>query len=100
MAVSWPALAEVKQYLDVGSDDFDGTADNTRLTRALAAAIQRVKLDVGWIPATDVLTEQLAQAAFRAAVVIASSDEGMTSLDHDERYQELLKGYRRSFGIA
>jgi hypothetical protein len=100
MAVSWPALDEVKQYLDVGSDDFDGTADNTRLTRALAAAIQRVKLDVGWIPATDVLTEQLAQAAFRAAVVIASSDEGMTSLDHDERYQALLKGYRRSFGIA
>jgi hypothetical protein len=94
MAVDWPALAEVKQYLDVGSDDFDGTADNTRLTRALAAAIQRVKLDVGWIP------EQLAQAAFRAAVVIASSDEGMTSLDHDERYQALLKGYRRSFGIA
>ena len=44
----WPELDELKQVFDVTSTDWDGDDyDPTRLTRLLAAAIARVKQDVG-----------------------------------------------------
>lgn len=100
MAVAWPDLAELKQALDVDSTDFDGDEDDTRLTRALGSAIDRVKTDVVWDDATDAVTERLAQAAFRAAVLIATTNEGIAALDRDEKYAALLKGYRKRWGIA
>lgn len=99
---AWPELDELKQVLDVTSDDWDGEYDGTRLTRLLAAAIDRVKGDVGdWDEYTDEPDDNLASAALRMAELMALKPElaaavGMT----DPTYSRLLYGRRRKFGIA
>ena len=49
--IDWPQLDELKQVLDVESDDWDGSEDSgegpTRLTSLLQVAIAKVKQDVG-----------------------------------------------------
>ena len=49
--IDWPQLDELKQVLDVESDDWDGSEDSgdgpTRLTSLLQTAIAKVKQDVG-----------------------------------------------------
>jgi len=105
----WPLVAELKQLLDVTSDDWDD-----ELERQLAAAVAQVKTDVGaWDEAEDVPDESLAQAAIRLAVLLRAnadfdSSQGgsqrfaavATSLSNDPIYKRLLKGHHRRFGIA
>jgi hypothetical protein len=105
--VAWPALDELKQVLDVTSDDWDGEGpsgdeeDTTRLSRLLAAAIERVKTDVGnWDEDEDEPTERLSQAALRMAELLALRPETAASAINDPTYYRLLKGYRRVFGIS
>lgn len=105
MAIDWPQLDELKQVLDVESDDWDGTANDyggeTRLTRLLAAAIEKVKLDVGdWNEYVDVPDDNLAQAALRMAELIALRPGAAIGTVADPTYQRLLFGHRRKFGIA
>lgn len=100
-SVNWPELDELKQVLDVTSDDWDGDVDDTRLTRLLSAAIDRVKLDVGaWDVLTDEPDESLAQAALRMAELMALRPEAAVSVINDPTYERLLYGHRRRFGIA
>ncbi len=102
--VEWPELDELKQVLDVDSNDWDGDMDDTRLTRLLAAAIARVKIDVGhWDEYEDVPDDALAQAALRMAELMAQrpdSSVNETVLASDPVYRALFKGHRRVFGIA
>lgn len=102
----WPDAAELKQVLNVDSDDWDTTLD-----RVLAAAIRRVKSDVGqWDEDTDVPTDSMAQAALRMAELMAerpqvvaglgSQSQAAASLSKDPTYLSLLVGQRRSFGIG
>lgn len=105
MALDWPQLDELKQVLDVDSDDWDGAANDyggpTRLTRLLAAAIERVKLDVGdWDEYVDVPDDNLAQAALRMAELLALRPGAAAYASADPTYQKLLFGHRRKFGIA
>jgi hypothetical protein len=101
MAIDWPQLAELKQVLDVESQDWDGDEDLTRLTRIQAAAIAKVKLDVGdWDEYVDVPDEMLAHAALRLAELIALKPEVAAGVVDDKTYQTLLVGHRRSFGVA
>ncbi len=106
MALDWPQLDELKQVLDVESVDWDGVIDDygngpTRLTRLLAAAIERVKLDVGnWDEYVDVPDDNLSQAALRMAELIALRPGAAASASDDPTYQRLLFGHRRRFGIA
>lgn len=93
---TWPALDELKQVLDVES-----TAWDTTLTRVLAAAINKVKADVGsWDDDVDEPTDSLAQAALRMAELMAQRPEAAGETVNDPTYQRLLSGKRRVFGVA
>lgn len=99
----WPDAEELKQVVDVTSDDWDDTLD-----RVMAAAIAKVKLDVGnWDEYEDEPDEMLAQAALRMAELMALRADGtasfaaaVSSIGHDPTYQRLLSGHRRAFGVA
>jgi hypothetical protein len=102
---SWPDTAELAQVLNV-----DNVGDRqTTLDRVLAAAIRRVKSDVGsWDDNVDEPTTSLAQAALRMAelmsqrpeaVVLAGSRGAQVGFT-DPTYAALISGYRRRFGVA
>lgn len=104
--MAWPGLDELKQVLDITSDDWDGLPlsgdeDPTRLTRLLAAAIAQVKLDVGqWDEDEDEPDDALAQAALRMAELLALRPESAAEATGDPTYQRLLKGHRKRFAFA
>lgn len=99
---AWPELDELKQVLDVTSTEWDGDYDGTRLTRLLAAAIEKVKSDVGdWDDYADVPDDNLSQAALRMAELIALKPELAVQVGvNDPTYNRLLFGHRRAFGVA
>jgi hypothetical protein len=101
----WPELDELKQVLDVTSDDWDGLAgsgtDETRLSRLLSAAIARVKQDVGgWDEDIDIPDASLGQAALRMAELLALRPEAAVQVASDPTYQRLIYGHRRRFGVS
>lgn len=113
--VDWPDLGELKQTLDVTSDDWDGAEESggstSRLTRVLAAAIAQVKADAGglddegepraWDDDIDLPDESLSQAALTLAVDLWQRPEETTGPPiRNATYNRLLKGHRRVFGIA
>ena len=92
----WPDADEVKQVLDITGEDWDDTID-----RVLAAAIYRVKTDVGdWDEYEDEPDDALSQAALRMAELIGLRPELAAQVGQDVTYAGLLKGHRRKFGIA
>lgn len=98
----WPDADELKQIVDVTSDDFDATLD-----RVMAAAIDRVKRDVGgvgtdnaWDEYEDAPDEMLAQAALRMGELLALRPESAEAASRDPTYRRLLFGHRRTFGIS
>ena len=94
--MAWPALAELKQVLDVTSTDWD-----TTLTRVLASAIDKVKADVGeWDSDVDSPTPRLEQAALRMAELMALRPDAAADSINDPTYDRLLSGKRRRFGIS
>jgi hypothetical protein len=93
---TWPDVEELKQVLDVTSDDWEVT-----LERVLESAIKRVKLDVGlWDEDIDEPDYNLAQAALRMGELLALRPEAAAQAASDPTYQRLLYGHRRRFGIA
>ena len=101
----WPQLDELKQVLDVTSDDWDGTGtsgeDETRLTRLLESAIAHVKGEIGgWDEILDVPNAKQAQAALRMAELMALKPEIAAQASQDPTYRRLMFGQRRAFGIA
>lgn len=103
--IEWPDVQELKQVLDISGDEWDGEpvsgGSETRLTRLLSAAIEKVKLDVGeWDEGSDVPDANLSQAALRMAELMALRPEAAVDTLRDPTYQRLLFGHRRSFGIA
>lgn len=104
-AVDWPDLDELKAVLNVEGEDW-----NDHLSGLLAAAIEKVKDDVGsWDESTDSPDSRLAKAALRAAalmqtnaVVSSQTDTGHSineAVDLDPVYTANLKGHRRTFGF-
>lgn len=103
--IDWPQLDELKQVLNVDSEDWDGIETSgegpTRLTRLLASAIDRVKDDVGnWDEDVDLPTERLSQAALRMAELLAQRPEAASEASMDPTYMRLLVGFRRRFPIG
>lgn len=110
----WPELDELKQILDIEDDTevWDGDSNDTRLTRVLASAIDRTKAEVAGSVERfdDIFTEpsdSVAQASLRLAELIATRPDANVSragsdriLLQDPTYLRLLKGSRRSFGMA
>jgi hypothetical protein len=103
----WPDTAELAQVLNVDNID-DWT---TTLDRVMAAAISKVKADVGlWDELVDTPDDNLAQAALRLAELISlrpevaaglgSQSGAMAGIASDPVYQSLIYGHRRAFGIA
>jgi len=94
---SWPDAEEVKQVLDITSEDWDDTID-----RVVAAAVAQVKEDVGsWDEYEDEPDDSLSQAALRLAELIGLRPETAATIGaSDPTYLRLLKGRRRRFGIA
>lgn len=111
---AWPELDELKQVLNIESEDYDGDESEealTRLSRVLAAAIDRVKSDTGRVwEEGDEPTDALAQAALRMAELLALKPEvaaglgsrsvSMASVSGDPVYQKLIYGNRHRFGIG
>ena len=92
----WPTIDELKQVLDITSDDWEVTVERVR-----DSAIAKVKADVGlWDEDIDVPDESLAQAALRMAELIALRPEAAAAAVSDPTYQRLLFGHRRRFGVA
>ena len=102
----WPTLAELKQLLDITSEDWDGDDDDSRLTRVLASAIDLTKVEISGssLVFDDVLTDPTdaqSQAALRLAELIATRPEGTAiTPTQDLTFRRLLKGSRHAFGIA
>jgi hypothetical protein len=101
---AWPELDELKQRLDVESNDWDGDdgydGDVTRLSRALADAIAWTKTKVGlWDEYEDEPDATVAQVALERAIHMAG---GQVPIDNNGRplYEGDLIGHRRSFGIS
>lgn len=100
---AWPELDELKQRLDITSDDWDGDdySDPTRLSRLLAAAIAQTKATVGlWDEYADEPDEALAEYALRLAELMALKPEVAAAAATDPTLGRLLFGHRRKFGIA
>lgn len=103
----WPALAELKQKLDIASATTDW---DDHLTRLLAASIEQVQYDIG--EDVDEPTSSLSAAALMLAVDLGSTegegniqvrDIAVAALGASSRlpkYQRLLKGHRVRYGIA
>ena len=93
----WPDTAELAQVLNV-----DNTTDwATTLDRVLAAAIAKVKSDVGsWDEDVDEPTDNMSQAALRMAELMAERPSLPVQNIKDATYLRLLTGQRRRFGIG
>ncbi len=103
--IEWPELDEVKQVLDITSDDWDGEETSggsvTRLTRLIDAAVARVKQDVGiWDEETDMPDAALSQAALRMCELLALRPDAAVETSADPTYLRLLAGHRKRFSIA
>jgi hypothetical protein len=93
-AVAWPTTAQLKQRLDVTSDDWDDQLD-----RVLASAIAETKRRVGdWDDDFSQPDEAVSQSALELAVEYGMSGEGVSSQKSKSR--ALLFGKRRRFGIG
>lgn len=94
---SWPDTAELAQVVNV-----ENVGDwQTTLDRVMAAAIRKVKGDVGsWDDDVDEPDENLAQAALRMAELIAERPTAVEGRVDDPTYVRLLSGHRRRFGIS
>ena len=94
---AWPTTTELAQVLNV-----ENTTDwQTTLDRVLAAAIAKVKADVGhWDDSVDLPTDSQAQAALRMAELIAERPGSTLASIRDATYQRLLTGQRRRFGVG
>jgi hypothetical protein len=90
----WPTLDELKKVLNVTSDDWDH-----QLGRTLDAGIAQVKSDVGdWDEEVDEPDDALATAALVKAEMASNTTTAREVLQG--RYDLLMKGHRRRFGIG
>lgn len=105
--MEWPDLEELKQVLNVDSDDWDLT-----LEPILLSAIRKVKQDVGlWDEYEDLPDDALNRAALRMAELMAQRptvlntfaqgrQSGAGKLSDDPTYQAHLFGHRKRFGFG
>ena len=92
--MAWPTAAELKQRLDITSNDWDDHMD-----RLIASGIAWVKASVGdWDENLDAPDEALAQAALERAVERATN--GPETGTSPRKSDSLLYGHRRRFGIG
>lgn len=98
----WPELDELKQVLDVTSDEWDGDDDDTRLTGVLQSAIAFVKQDVGaWDYDGDPdPTYGQSRAALRMAELMALRPDRSDGWASDPTYQRHLYGSRQRFAVG
>ena len=93
--MAWPTTAELKQRLDITSDDWDD-----HMARLLEAAIAWVKAKVGdWNEDTDEPDDALAQSALERAVEQATTSD-IPGIAVARKSESLLYGHRRRFGIG
>lgn len=98
---AWPELDELKQVLNVDSHDWDGDQDDTRLTAVLAAAIAKVKRDIGtWDEYEDEPTDSQGRAALRMAELMALRPESAENAGKDPVYRLHLQGSRKKFAVG
>jgi hypothetical protein len=105
MAVEWADVEELARLLDL--EGVEWVEDHLQHNRD--AGIEAVKVDrAGSVaefdeadPPIDV-DERMRQAALRAAIVfqVNTPDDGWRTLHNDRKYQSLMFGHRRNFGVA
>ena len=90
--MAWPTAADLKQRLDITSDDWDDHMD-----RLIASGIAWVKATVGdWDEGLDSPSDALSQSALERAVEMATNGPEATSVKSSAQ----LYGHRRRFGVA
>lgn len=95
--VAWPSVDDLKQVLNIESDDWDWKA-TLDLNAGIAIA---KKLRGNWDEGTDEPDDALSQAALRLAELVAERPDATPgALAHDPTVERLLYGQRQSFGIA
>jgi hypothetical protein len=94
---AWPTTEELAQVLNV-----DNVTDwETTLDRVMGAAINKVRSDAGlWAAASNLPTDNQAQAALRMAELISTRPDTPDANARDKTYVRLLTGQRRRFGIG
>lgn len=95
----WPTCEEFRRVIDIPNSE----ADEWEVTvcRVLAAAIERVKDDIGaWDDLVDVPDDNMAQAALRMAELMSLRPEGAQATINDPVYWRLLRGRVRRFAIS
>lgn len=106
----WPDVDELKQVLDITSDDWDGEpvsdGSPTRLRATLDAAIEYVQVRAeGTVAAfedkyPDGPPNSLGRAALRAAILMSLTPGDPTNVRQDAAFNRFMSGYRHDFGIA
>jgi hypothetical protein len=97
----WPTLEELKQVLDVDSDDWDGEGDESRLEAVRLSAIAYTKGTVGdWDDEVDVPDAALSRHALRAAELMALRPEAAIEAANDPTLARHVYGHRHRFGIG
>lgn len=95
-AVAWPTTAELKQRLDITSEDWDDQLD-----RVVAAAIAQTKQRIGeWVEDYDQPDEAISQSALELAVELAQNGEAAGLPGAVSKSQALLYGKRQRFSIG
>lgn len=96
----WPLLDELKQVLNVDSENWDGDLDGTRLTGVLESAIEHVKRETGFTDYEDFPSVGQSRAALRMAELMALRPESAAEADKDPVYRMHLYGEHQRFGIG
>ncbi len=101
----WPTLDELKQVLDVTSEDWDGDLDGTRLTAVLESAIEHVKRETGFTDYEDFPSVGQSRAALRMAELMALRPDSSAQFEaqvgqSDQAYKNHLYGEHKRWGIG
>ena len=99
---AWPTVEELTTVLNLEGWESDDVRLTTTVPRALATAIDYVKLKRGrWVEGTDAPDEALSNAALRMAqlLLLAPGAEPDTVSD-DPTFRRSMFGRRRRFGLA
>lgn len=103
----WPSAEELKTVLNLEGWDEQDVRDTTTVPRALATAIDYVKIKRGrWVEGTDAPDEALANAALRMGMLLILLPSGTggfrepDELREDPAFRASMYGRRQRFGFS
>jgi hypothetical protein len=98
---TWPTAEELETVLNLEGWETDDIRHTVTVPRALATAIDYVKLQTGnWVEGTDSPSDGQANAALQVArLLLLNPGADLTQLE-DPTIRRSMFGHRRRFGIG